>query len=111
MLVTVLALEYVKVWALDLAGGLLLGALVFGVLEVLARRAGGTDLLASVSAIALRFGGILISFICSLENGNKDVRTKRGEKYMFDIVILRMTFVYRRHRRVIYIETRSHMLV
>jgi len=55
------ALEYLNVCDLDLAGGLLVGAVDFEeVFEALALRAVvDTGLFALVSAIALRLGGIL----------------------------------------------------
>jgi hypothetical protein len=78
----VFALEYVKVCALDLAGALLVGALAFAeVLEAFALRAVVvTDLLASVSAIALRFGGIFAQCDREMMSGIvKEVREK-GER-------------------------------
>jgi hypothetical protein len=79
----VFALEYVKVCALDLAGALLVGALAFAeVLEAFALRAVvATRLLASVSAIAFRFGGIFNR--CDSEMISRMVRKvgEKGEKW------------------------------
>ena len=72
-----LALEYLKVCALALVGGLLVGALDFAeVFDAFAlREVFETSLLPSVSAIALRFGGILTLCRWSFT----DLKRKRGE--------------------------------